>query len=79
MRHLETVDGGFRPDPKWMPVDGRSMLPLCMATLAATRAYLDQFLPRVPELEPLYTRMADLEERIVKVDKAHSAWLDQTP
>jgi hypothetical protein len=78
MRHLEVVDGGFRTYTAFMPVDSRVMLPLCIAVLPAARAYLDTFLPSVPELEPLYERLADLEERILKVNDADEKWRAQS-
>jgi len=73
-RHLTAVEGGFQPDPTWTRVDSRLMLPTCVLVLAAAHAYIDAFFPPLPELEPLFERMADLEERIRAVDRAHEAW-----
>ena len=72
--HLTVVEGGFQPDPTWSRVDSRLMLPVCVLVLAAAHAYIDAFFPPLPELEPLFERMNDLEARIRGVDKAHEAW-----
>jgi hypothetical protein len=50
------------------------MLPVCVLVLAAAHAYIDAFFPRLPELEPLFERIADLEGRITSTDRAHEAW-----
>ncbi len=78
MRHLEIVEDGFRPDPTWMPVDSRIMLPLSMVVLTAVRAHLDTFLPNVPELAPLHERIEDLEQRIGRVNDAHEKSMSQS-
>lgn len=45
------------------------MLPVCVLVLAAAHAYVTAFFPPLPELEPLFERMFDLERRIVAVDR----------
>jgi hypothetical protein len=74
--HLTAVEGGFQPDPTWSRVDSRLMLPACVLVLAAAHAYVDAFFPPLPELEPLFKRMVDLEQRIRAVDRAHEAWFN---
>jgi hypothetical protein len=74
MRHLTKVEGGFQPDPTWSPVDSRLMLPVCVLVLHAAHSYIDGFFPDEAELEPLYERIRDLDNRIRAVDKAHEEW-----
>lgn len=78
LRHLKAVENGFQPDPTWSRVDSLSMLPVSMLVLDAAHAYMRNFFPALPELEPLFERMADLEERIRVVDRAHEAWLSRS-
>jgi len=74
--HLAEVEGGFQPDPTWSNVDSRLMLPICILVLAAAHAYVDSFFPPLPELEPLFDRIGDLERRILLLDRAHEAWFN---
>jgi len=72
--HLTDVETGFQPDPTWSRVDTRLMLPVCVLVLAAAHAYVNAFFPPLPDLEPLFERMFDLEKRIMALDRAHEAW-----
>lgn len=36
---------------------------------------MKMFVGELPEVKPLYARMDDLQERALKLDEAHEAWL----
>ncbi len=78
LHHLKAVENGFQPDPTWSRVDSRLMLPTCVLVLAAAHAYVDAFFPPMPELQPLFDRMVDLEQRVRALDRAHEAWFSSS-
>ena len=75
-QHLTEADKGFQPDPTWSRVDSRLMLPICFFVLTAARTYVKAFFPPLPELEPLFERITDLEQRIMALDQAHEEWFN---
>ncbi len=76
--HLEAKEGGFVPNPEWTPVDERYLGPAGLAILRAVRDYLNRFLGDIPEIMPLYARIDDLQQRILKTAKAHEEWLESS-
>lgn len=74
--HLEKKDGGFGPQPAWSRIDARSLCLPCVFVLWAARDYV-RSLGMVPEILPLYDRITNLQERIIKVDEAHEKWLTE--
>lgn len=75
--HLEEKDHGFAPNPSWSRVDPRLLCPPCLLVLDAARSYTKAFLGDLPELRPLYNRIDDLRERILRVDEAHEKWFSE--
>lgn len=73
--HLETKEGGFSPKPTWTLVDVRLLAPVSLYALEAAREYIKMFIGELPEVKPLYARMDDLKQRILKLNEAHEAWL----
>jgi hypothetical protein len=77
LHHLEHKEGGFAPKLTWGKVDEQSLGPICLYVLDRARGYLRIFFGEIPELKPLYERMDDLQERILKVVHSYEQWLDE--
>jgi hypothetical protein len=75
--HLESKEGGFSPKPTWANVDARLLAPIGVYVLEAAREYIKMFFGELPEVKPLYGRMDDLKERLLKVNKEHESWLQK--
>jgi hypothetical protein len=75
LHHLKLADEGFAPDPTWLSIDTRYLIPVCLVVLEAARDYLTAFLGDIAGLQPLYERIDNLKERILRVFEAHEAWL----
>ena len=75
LHHLEEKEDGFSPRPAWSHVDARFLAPVCLFVIDAVRDYMKMFVGELPEVKPLYARMDDLQERVLKLDEAHEAWL----
>jgi hypothetical protein len=75
LHHLEETEGGLRPKPGWSAVDARLLSSAAIIVLQAAEEYLQSFFGDLPELKPMYGRIADLEERLVRLDRAHEEWI----
>ena len=75
LHHLESRSQGFAPDFKWTRTDARILGSSPFAVLKALREYLVFFMGHLPELNPLYARIDDLEARLLKLNDAHEQWL----
>jgi hypothetical protein len=75
LHHLETKNDGFVSNARWTRTDARILGSTALMVLKALRSYLRAFMAALPELNPLYERIDDLEIRLLKLDKAHEQWL----
>ena len=75
LHHLEEKDGGFVPKPDWLDMDAKLLYPTCQIVLEGGSDYLMHFIGDLPEVKPLYSRIDDLQERILKLDTKHEEWL----
>jgi hypothetical protein len=73
MNHLEhnSKTGVFSPDPTFSWVDERSLGPIAVFVLEATKPYLDRFFPGIPESELLAKRIDDLRSRLLDAGAVH--------
>lgn len=77
LHHLEAKEGGFLPKATWGNMDDRYFGPIALYTIEGAKDYVKSYFGDQPELNPLYTRMDDLQQRILKVGHAHEDWLEK--
>ncbi len=70
--HLEEVDSGFRPTPDPVIPDPRLLCPINIFVLMAVESYIRKYFPKNDEgISVLLARIADLMERLTKIDSLH--------
>jgi len=71
--HLEhdSKTNVFSPDLKFSWVDARTLGPIAIFVLEATKPYLERFFSRIPESKLLLERIDDLRNRLREADAVH--------
>lgn len=78
LHHLEEAGSGFRPKPESVTPDPRLLCPINIFVLTAVESYVRKYFPKNHNgISILLVRVADLVERLTKIDSLHERKLSK--